>query len=100
MNVGGGLRLPDEPGPTSASAADEARELTVRSARKDGRQVASLRCTQRASDFVVECEIHPVSGLGGDPLNPGPYRFAAHDEATAFVNEAMQALTYLGCEVS
>jgi hypothetical protein len=75
-------------------------ELAVRSARKDGRQVVTLRCVDEGGECVVECEVYPVSGLRVEPLRPGPYRFANADEAGAFMDEAVQALTYLGCDVS
>ena len=75
-------------------------EVAARSARKDGRQVASLRLVEEGGAFVVECEVYPVSGLRVEPLRPGPYRFAAVSEGTAFMDEAVRALTYLGCDVS
>ena len=84
----------DDPPP-----ADEDVELVTKTARKDGKQVATLRAVQRGTESVVECEVYPVSGLQVDPLSPGPYLFATPDEATGFVGEAAQALVYLGCEV-
>ncbi len=80
--------------------AAPARELTARVARKEGKQVVSLRCIETNGEAVVECEVYPVSGLRIEPLRPGPYRFRTRDEAGAFIDEAMQALTYLGCETS
>jgi hypothetical protein len=82
------------PGP----AAEQ--ELAVRSARKDGRQVVTLRCVEAHGEFTVEAEVYPVSGLRVDPLRPGPYRFLSLLQANAFVDEAMQALTFLGCEIA
>ena len=78
----------------------DAQELAVRTARKDGRQVVSLRSLARGDHFVVECEVYPVSGLTVDPLRRGPYTFATAQEASFFVDEALEALTYLGCEVA
>ena len=79
----------------------EDQELAVRTARKDGRQVVSLRSIARADgQFTIECEVYPVSGLRVEPLTPGPYTFATSQEASYFVDEALEALTYLGCEVS
>jgi hypothetical protein len=79
----------------------EDQELAVRTARKEGRQVVSLRSIARASgEFVVECEVYPVSGLKVEPLTPGPYTFATSQEASLFVDEALEALTYLGCDVA
>jgi len=75
-------------------------ELDVRTLRKEGKQVVTLRAVQRAAGCAVECEVYPVSGLRVDPLIPGPYTFATPDEATGFVAEAVRALTYLGCEES
>ena len=76
------------------------RELAVRAARKDGRNVVTLRSIELNGEAIVECEVYPVSGLRVEPLRPGPYRFRTPDEAGAFVDEAMQALAYLGCDVS
>ena len=80
-------------------AATVERELAVRSARKDGRQVVMLRALEQGAECVVECEVYPVSGLRVEPLRPGPYRFQTAVEATAFIEEAVQTLTYLGCDV-
>jgi hypothetical protein len=85
--------------PVVAPAAGE-QELAVRSARKDGRQVVTLRCVESNGQFVVDTEVYPVSGLRVDPLRPGPYRFPSLLQANAFVDEAMQALTFLGCETA
>ncbi len=87
-------------GATGAGDGSEERELAVRTARKDGRQVVTLRSVERGLECVVECEVYPVSGLQVDPLRPGPYRFGSAQEASFFVEEALQALTYLGCDVS
>jgi hypothetical protein len=94
MRGGGGAAEP-----VPAAEGDE-QELAVKKARKDGRAVATIRAVQRGLQCSVECEVYPVSGLVIDPLNPGPYVFGTPAEATAFVDEAAKALTYLGCEVS
>jgi hypothetical protein len=80
--------------------ARPAREVAARVARKDGKQVVALRCLEQDGEAIVECEVYPVSGLQIEPLRPGPYRFGTRDDAGAFMDEAMQALTYLGCETS
>ena len=72
---------------------------TIRTARKDGRQVVTFHRTDADDGAVVECEVWPVSGLRVEPLRPGPYRFATTQEADAFLEEATQTLTYLGCDV-
>ncbi len=91
-----------EPAPDLGAAlfTGTGREVAVRSARKDGRHVATMRCVDLGAECVVECEVYPVSGLQVEPLRPGPYRFRTRDEAGAFIDEAMQALMYLGCDTS
>lgn len=81
-------------------APGEEVELAVQTMRKEGKQVVTLRAVQRGSACSVECEVYPVSGLRVDPLNPGPYSFATPDEAVGFVDEAVRALTFLGCEAA
>lgn len=93
MRGGGGAAEP-------AAAAGEELELAVKTARKAGRQVATIRAVQVGLECSVQCEVYPVSGLVVDPLNPGPYLFGTPAEAKAFVDEAAKALKYLGCEVS
>jgi hypothetical protein len=73
------------------------REVLVRHARKDGRSTAILRVVDYGDRCAVETEVHPARG--GPPTQAGPYRFAGVREATAFVDEAVEALTFLGCEV-
>jgi hypothetical protein len=83
---------------TPSRAAEQ--ELSIRSARKDGRQVVTLRSVETGGEFIVDAEVYPVSGLRVDPLRPGPYRFPSLHQANAFVDEAMRALTFLGCETA
>jgi hypothetical protein len=75
-------------------------ELSLHSARKDGREVVRLRSVDQGGRFVIECEVYPLTGLHVEPLRPGPYRFDERTEAEAFVKEAVLALTYLGCDVA
>jgi hypothetical protein len=74
-------------------------ELFVRHARKDGRSVAVLRAIDHGDSCVVETEVFPVGGPGGDTVRPGPYTFASAAQATQFVTEAVEALMVLGCDV-
>ena len=89
--IEGGLRLAGGDGPE---------QLSVRTARKEGRQVVTMRSVQHPTTCVVDCQIYPVGALQVEPLTAGPYTFATAREATAFVDEAVQALTCLGCEVA
>ena len=80
-------------------AAAAPRELFVRHARRDGRAVAVLRAVDHGTSCVVEAEVFP-SGPGAPPTYPGPYTFANAHEATSFVTEAVEALMYLGCDIT
>jgi hypothetical protein len=75
-------------------------ELVRRSARKDGREIVTLRCVEADGKFVIECDVYPAYGLRVEPLRPGPYRFGTRGEADAFISEVVTCLTYLGCDVS
>jgi hypothetical protein len=76
------------------------RSLRLRTARKEGRQVVTLRRADVDGQCVVECEVYPVNSLRIEPVRPGPYRFDTEDAANAFVEETGRALEYLGCSVS
>ena len=94
-----GLRSPAKGG--SKKAGDKsAKESFHRHAKKDGRRVVILRLFERDEQFVVECDVYPTNSLRVEPLHPGPYHFGARDEGAAFIEEALLALEYLGCEVS
>ena len=79
---------------------DSARSSRMRTARKDGRQVVTMRRSTSDGQIVVECEVYPVNSLRVEPIRPGPYRFETEEEANAFVEETGRALEYLGCAVS
>ena len=90
--------LPDpQPAPEAGSAGAE---ISVHSARKEGREVVRLRSVDQGGACVIECEVYPVGGMRIEPLRPGPYRFSTRTEADAFLKEAVLALTYLGCDVA
>jgi len=88
----GGLRAPGE-----AASAPAPRQLFVRHARRDGRPVALLRAIDNGDSCTVEAEVYATTGAS---VRPGPYRFATAGEATAFVTEAVEALMYLGCDIT
>jgi len=75
------------------------RELQVRYLRKDGRSVAVLRAVDRGGgSCVVEAEVFPQSG--GFPARPGPYTFGDERQAAAFITDTVEALMYLGCDLT
>ena len=75
-------------------------ELFHRTAKKDGRRVVILRCFDRDDACIVECDVYPTNSLRVEPLHPGPYTFTSRDEASGFIEEALLALEYLGCDIS
>jgi hypothetical protein len=79
--------------------SEDARELFVRHAKRDGRSVAILKAVDYGDSCVVEADIYPVGARNSKPVQPGPYTFADAQQATAFVTEAVEALMYLGCDV-
>ena len=76
-------------------AASAGHDVGSRYVRKDGRSVAVLRTVDYGDSCVVEAEVFPASG--GFPERPGPYTFADERQAAAFITEAVEAFTYLGC---
>jgi 5-carboxymethyl-2-hydroxymuconate isomerase len=72
----------------------------IRTARKDGRQVATLRRLVLGNQFIVESDVYPVGTMRVEPVRPGPYVFGTRNEASAFIEETALALEYLGCEIT
>jgi uncharacterized protein YjhX (UPF0386 family) len=85
--------------PKKGKAAD-GKELFHRTAKKDGRRVVIMRCFDRDGACIVECDVYPTNSLRVEPLHPGPYTFTSRDEASGFIEEALLALEYLGCDIS
>jgi len=83
----------------TGTESDSGRELFVRHAKKDGRSVAVLKAVDHGDSCVVEAEVYPVGARMSKTMHPGPYTFADPQQATTFVTEAVEALTYLGCDV-
>lgn len=95
-----GLRAGAKGGSKKGAKGANAKESFHRHAKKDGRRVVILRLFERDEQFVVECDVYPTNSLRVEPLHPGPYHFSTRDEAAAYIEEALLALEYLGCEVS
>lgn len=74
------------------------RELSVRHARRDGRSIAVLRTVDHGDSCVVEAVVYPARP-GAPATQAGPFPFMNAREATAFVSEAVEALTFLGCDI-
>jgi hypothetical protein len=75
------------------------RELYAYEVRREGRIVAKLSAHGAADgSVVVETEVFPASQPGTSV--PRPFEFPDADYARHFVDEAILALEYLGCEVA
>ena len=72
----------------------------TRTARKDGRQVVTMRRFEHGDDFIIECDVYPVKSLRVEPVKRGPYIFGSKTEADAFLDETSRALEYLGCSLA
>lgn len=102
----GGLRLqparslaPPVEEPTDPVEAARGRAI-VRSATRNGRRVVTLRRIDVGDECVVECDVYPANSLRVEPVRPGPYRFGEREQGDRFVEEALLALEYLGCELT
>ena len=71
----------------------------VREATRDGRRVAMLRCYDDPRKARRSSRRRSFRG-GHRAGPPRPYRFATAPEAFRFVQEALLALQYLGCNVA
>jgi hypothetical protein len=71
-----------------------------RTAKKDGRQVVTLRRLTLGNQFIVESDVYPVGTMRVEPVRPGPYVFGTREEASAFIEETSRALEYLGCDIA
>jgi hypothetical protein len=71
-----------------------------RTAKKEGRQVATLRRLSLGSQFIVESDVYPVGTMRVEPMRPGPYVFGTREEANAFIEQTTLALEYLGCDIA
>jgi len=65
----------------------------LREAVRDGHRIGILRCYDGQGSTVVELEAHQTGARRF-------YQFATAPEAFRFVQEAVLALQYLGCQVT
>lgn len=88
------------PAPNGGGGGRAVDDNFSRTARKDGRQVVTLRRLALGNQFIVESDVYPVGTMRVEPVRPGPYVFGTREEASTFIEETTLALEYLGCEVS
>jgi len=75
------------------------KELFHHELRRDGKIVAILRGIPGDNGAVtVDAEVHPVTLIGTDPQRR-PFPFTSREQASRFVEGALDALQYLGCTV-
>ena len=90
----------ENPQPAPGGGARAVDDNFTRTARKDGRNVVTLRRLQLGNQFIVESDVYPVGTTRIEPVRPGPYVFGTREEASAFIDETTLALEYLGCDLS
>lgn len=71
------------------------RELYVRSATRNGREVVRMTALDYGDACVVDVRVTPQASED----EQRSYNFGDARQATAFVTEAVEALIYLGCEI-
>lgn len=77
------------------------RELFHHELRRDGKIVAVLRGVPGEHGAVaVETEVHPVTLNGGGESQRQLFPFSSREQASRFVDAALDALQYLGCTVT
>ena len=76
---------------------EQARELFVRHARRNGRPIVTLRAIDEDDTCVVDVQFGSRAASGAEAQG---YRFSDPRQASIFVSEAVQALMYLGCEIT
>ena len=75
------------------------RELSARHVVREGVLLAVLRMLDCGDAFRVVAEIFQDSPDGPKTAGERPWTFRNRNEATAFVDDALGAFTYLGCEI-
>ena len=90
--------------PSAAPVADTATatgaEVLLRRVSRENRQLATLRCVEHGGQWLVACDVYPLDTMRVEPLRLGPHAFATRQEAERFVDEALRAFEYLGCDLS
>ncbi len=75
------------------------RELTARHVVREGVLLAVLRMLDCGDVFRVVAEIFHDGPDGPKTAGVRPWTFRNRHEASAFVDDALGAFTYLGCEI-
>ena len=75
-------------------------QLFAHELRREGRRIVYLRgCAASGGGVTVEAEVSPVTAAAEAEPIVRPFAFANADSAKRFVEEALLALQYLGCDV-
>jgi hypothetical protein len=83
-----------------ANKSPTSQELFHHELRRDGKIVARLRgVTGEHGAVTVETEVHPVTLHSVEPQRQS-FPFTSREQATRFVDAALDALQYLGCTVT
>jgi hypothetical protein len=75
-------------------------ELFTHEVRKDGRPLVLLRGVESDGGGVtVETDVYPAGVKPGTEPRRRPFFFATRDQALRFVDDALDSLEYLNCNV-
>ena len=89
-----------EPGSVRAPGGPGDGRLWAHEARREGKVVARLEgVRQPDGGVVVEATVTPV-GKGPEAALTRPFPFADAGHARRFVDDALESLEYLGCEIA
>jgi hypothetical protein len=76
------------------------RELFAHELRRDGRPVVTLRgIVKDGGTVTVETEVWPVGSKPNREPRRRPFAFGNAEQATRFVDDALDSLEYLNCQL-
>jgi hypothetical protein len=76
------------------------RELFAHEVRKDGRPIVILRGVAKDGGAVtVETKVYPVGAKVDVEPRQRPFAFGSAEQATRFVDDVLDSLEYLNCQI-
>lgn len=84
----------------SPGGGPDGRALFRQEARRDGKMVATFEAVTQADGSVVVAATVTPAGKTPEDAVTRPFTFARSEVARRFTDEALQALEYLGCDVT
>lgn len=76
------------------------RELFAHEVRKDGRPIVMLRgIAKDGGAVIVETQVYPAGAKPDVEPRQRPFAFGSADQAARFVDDVLDSLEYLNCEL-